>query len=85
MQQTPSAQNPEAHWLAAVQAVPGVRLARHLVWSQKNPFWHSPSALHVEAQELPMHMVAAQPRWLPAWQLPLPSQSQAEYSMEAMQ
>jgi hypothetical protein len=40
VQQTPSTQNPVAHWSLSVQLAATARLTAHLFASQKNPVWH---------------------------------------------
>src|SRR4051794_61913 len=87
LQQTPSTQKVLAHWLAAVQALPAVRLTwQVLLASQKKPFWHSPSPLHIDEQEPllqvwpPVHIVVG-----PGWQVLAALQVLAPVSVEPVQ
>ncbi len=62
LQQNPSAQKPEAHWLAAVQVPPLVFLATQAVPEQKSPAMQSVSAAHVS-----LHAVAPQTSGEQVW------------------
>jgi hypothetical protein len=52
LQQTPSVQEPLAHWLAAVQTTPSAFLGTQLVPEQKFPLEQSPSPAQVVLQAL---------------------------------
>jgi hypothetical protein len=87
LQQVPSTQKPLEHWLVAAQGSPVGRLTwQVLLPSQKNPFWHSPSTLHIDAHEPlmqvwpPGHILVA-----PVWQVPAAVQVLASVSIEPVQ
>ena len=51
LQQTPPVQNPEAHWLAALQALPlGCPALAQLPFRQTKPAWQSPSLMQLVRQ-----------------------------------
>jgi hypothetical protein len=60
LQQVPSAQNPDWHALADVQAVPLATLDLHVPWSHQLPPVHCASLLQGLAHPVPEQMYGAQ-------------------------
>lgn len=85
LQQTPLAQKPEAHSAAAAQAVPFAFLATQRPLSQTKPIWQSALVVQLAPQLDPTHTFGAQLREAGGKQVPAPSQTRAENSVEPMQ
>jgi hypothetical protein len=74
LQQNPSTQLPEVHWLAAVHAVPFAAFAVQVVPEQKSPEMQSVSAAQLVLQAVAPHTSGVQLVVVAAGQLPAPSQ-----------
>jgi hypothetical protein len=82
LQQTPSAQAPEVHWLVPVQAPPRSRLGEHMlvVVSQNEPLAQFASAVHAVGEQTVEFMQLTPPGQaavvaVPGTHAPLPSQA----------
>jgi hypothetical protein len=84
-QQTPSTQNPLAHWTAAVQVAPPVSFARQVFVSQKNPARQSVGPAQFAPHAPSLQTPGAQLFVAPGWQIPSPSQVLAARSVASMQ
>jgi hypothetical protein len=80
LQQTPSAQNPEAHWLAAVHDTPRGCGVTHKPPLQKKPLAQFASVVQLKPQTAPAHAFGLQLLVVAAKQVPAPSHVRADVS-----
>jgi hypothetical protein len=84
-QQTPSAQNPEAHSSPVAHAAPSARVREQRPAAQKNPAWQGAAGEHGAAQVSPLHAPDGQGCIELGRHVPAPSQVAAPYSIPSAQ